>query len=113
MLLDVYIGNDTHQIEVTKEAVERGKELFEKMDRDMDVGWRMGPEFIENPGRLQRGQIVASKLLVAIETNNEMMTHALAAYICSRLPEVHAINIDLNGEPLNTDMVTTAGQSVS
>lgn len=112
MQLDVYIGNSVHQVDISPEMLEDGHELFAKMDRDMDAGWKMGPEFIENPNRLQRGQIAASKLLVAIDTGNEPMAQAMAAYIASRLPEVRSIKIDVNGEPLNTEMVTDAGRSV-
>lgn len=113
MQLDVYIGNSVHQVNISPEMLEDGHELFDKMDRDMDAGWKMGPEFIENPSRLQRGQVAASKLLVAIDTGNEALAQAMASYILSRLPEVRSINIDVNGEPLNTEMVTDGGQSVT
>ena len=113
MQLDVYIGNSMHRIDVSPEDLEHANEFYDKMDRDMDAGWKMGPDFVENPNRLQRGQIAAAKLLVAIETGNESMAHAMAGYIASRLPEVRSINIDVNGEPLNTEMVTDAGQGVS
>ena len=113
MQLDIYIGNSVRQMDVDPELLERGHEFFDKMDRDMDAGWKMGPDFIESPNRLQRGQIAAAKLLVAIETGNESMAQAMAGYIASRLPEVRSINIDVNGEPLNTEMVTDAGRSVT
>jgi len=113
MLLDVYVGNRMHQIELTPALLEDGKALFDKMDGDMDAGWKMGPQFVESPNRLQRGQIAASRLLVAIETENEAMVHAMAGYIASRLPEVRSLNIDLNGEPLNTEMITDSGSSVT
>ena len=113
MQLDVYIGNSVHQVDINPEMIEDGHQLFDKMDRDMDAGWKMGPEFIENPNRLQRGQIAASKLLVAIDTGNEPMAQAMASYILSRLPEVRSINIDVNGEPLNTEMATDDGRSVT
>ena len=113
MQLDVYIGNSVRQVEISPQMVEGGHEFFDKMDRDMDAGWKMGPEFVENPNRLQRGQIAASKLLVAIDTGNESMARAMAGYILSRLPEVRSINIDVNGEPLNTEMVTDGGQGVT
>jgi len=113
MLLDVYVGNRMHQIELMPAVLDDGKTLFDKMDSDMDAGWKMGPQFVESPNRVQRGQIAASRLLVAIETDNEAMVQAMAGYIASRLPEVRSLNIDLNGEPLNTEMITDAGRSVT
>jgi hypothetical protein len=112
MQLDVYVGDRMYPIEVTQETLDLGMEFFDKIDRDMDGGWRMGPEYIERPDRVQRGQIVASRLLVAIETGNEMMVRALAGYFASRLPEVRSVNINLEGEALNTDLVTDTGQSL-
>lgn len=112
MQLDVYVGERMYPIEVTQETLDLGIEFFDKIDRDMDGGWRMGPEYIERPDRVQRGQIVASRLLVAIETGNEMMVRALAGYFASRLPEVRSVNINLEGEALNTDLVTDTGQSL-
>jgi len=112
MQLDVYIGDRMYPIEVTQQTLDLGKEFYDKIDQDMDGGWRMGPEYIESPDRIQRGQIVASRLLVAIETGNEMMTRALAGYFASRLPEVRSININLEGEALNTDLVTDTGESL-
>lgn len=111
--MDVYVGNRMHQIELTPALLEDGKALFAKMDSDMDAGWKMGPQFVESPNRVQRGQIAAARLLVALETDNEAMIHAMAGYIASRLPEVRSLNIDLNGEPLNTEMITDAGRSVT
>ena len=113
MELDIYIGSSVRRVGLSPETLDKAEGLFAKMDRDMDAGWKMGPEFIEKPNRLQRGQIAASKLLVAIETENETMMEAMAGYIASRLPEVRSINIDLNGEPLNTEMITDAGRPVT
>ena len=41
------------------------------------------------------------------------MIEAMAGYIASRLPEVRSINIDVNGEPLNTEMITDSGRTVT
>jgi hypothetical protein len=112
MQLDVYIGDRMYPIEVTQQTLDLGQEFYDKIDHDMDGGWRMGPEYIESPDRIQRGQIVASRLLVAIETGNEMMVRALAGYFASRLPEVRSLNINLEGEALNTDLVTDTGESL-
>ena len=66
MLLDVYAGDRMHQIELTPALLDDGKALFDKMDSDMDAGWKMGPQFVESPNRVQRGQIAAARLLVPV-----------------------------------------------
>jgi len=112
MQLDVYIGDRMYPIEVTQQTLDQRQEFYDKIDQDMDGGWRMGPEYVESPDRVQCGQIVPSRLLVAIETGNEMMVRALAGYFASRLPEARSININLEGEALNTDLVTDTGESL-
>ena len=112
MQLDVYIGDRMYPIEVTQQTLDLGQEFYDKINQDMDGGWRMGPEYIESPDRVQRGQIVPSRLLVPIETGNEMMVRALAGYFASRLPEVRSININLEGAALNADLVSDTGESL-
>ncbi len=102
MKLDVYIGNELHKIEIPEMVLEEGHDFFDKIDRDMDGGWKMGPEFIESPDTEQRCQIVADKLMTAIETGNDNMARLLAGYIVTRMPGTEAVNIDIYGEPLNT-----------
>ncbi len=112
MRLEVHFDNRSQVIEITPEVLETGQPLFARMDHDMDAGWKMGPEFIENPTRVMRGQIAASRLLLAIEQGNEAMTKAMVGYIVSRLPEVHSVYINTAGEPLSTDLRTASGHSL-
>jgi hypothetical protein len=112
MLLDAYVGARMYPLEVTQQTLDLGQEFYDKINQDMDGGWRMGPEYIESPDRVQRGQIVPSRLLVPIETGNEMMVRALAGYFASRLPEVRSININLEGAALNADLVSDTGESL-
>jgi hypothetical protein len=112
MILDVYFEDRVHQVEVTTDTLESGSNFFAKMDQDMDMGWKVGPEFIEQPDRVVRGQIVAGKLLKAIEQRNANMVRAMAGYIASRIPEARSIYIDTGGEPLNTEFRTDAGESI-
>lgn len=78
-------------------------DLYAKMDRDMDSGWQMGPEFIEQPDSVQRCQIVANKILTSLSGANETMATLMAGYILTRLPAVVAVHIDTLGEMLNTE----------
>jgi hypothetical protein len=89
-------------IHVPDDMLREAESFFAKMDRDMDGGWQMGPEFIETPDRVQRCQIAANKLLVSLSGANETMATLMAAYILSRLPGVTRVNIDTGGEMLNT-----------
>ncbi len=105
MILNVFIDDQTHAIEVPQYVVEDGGEFFEKMDRDMDRGWQMGREWMDHPDTLQRCQIAADKLLTAMVNQNEALSMMMAAYILTRVPGVTGVNIDTHGDLLATEFV--------
>lgn len=105
MKLDAVIDDRTHRIDIPAEMLDEGEEFFAKMDRDMDRGWQMGPEFVEHPDTVQRCQIVANKLLTSHAVENRLMVQLMAAYIVKRLPNVKVVNIDTDGEMLHTEFL--------
>ncbi len=105
MKLDVIIDSKTLRIDVPRNMLDEGEEFFQKMDRDMDGGWQMGPEFVESPNPAQRCQIAANKLLVSVSAQNELLVQLMAAYILRRMPDIKAVEIDTAGEMLNTELV--------
>jgi len=105
MKLDVIIDSKTHRIEVPQEMLAEGETFFQKMDRDMDSGWQMGPEFVESPDTAQRCQIAANKLLVSVSAQNQLLVQLMAGYILKRMPGIQTVDIDTGGEMLNTDFI--------
>ena len=105
MKLDVIIDSKTHRIEVPQDMLVEGEAFFQKMDRDMDSGWQMGPEFVESPDTAQRCQIAANKLLVSVSAQNQLLVQLMAGYILKRMPGVKTVDIDTGGEMLNTDFI--------
>lgn len=103
MKLRVIVEDRSKELNIPDWVLTEGRDFFDKMDRDMDRGWQMGPEFIESPDQLNRCQIAANKLLIALETQNEDMCNLMAGYILSRMPGVSVVNIDTQGEPLLTE----------
>ena len=105
MRLTVIVDDKTSWIEVPQDVLEDGEAFFQKMDHDMDGGWRMGPEFIESPNQTQRCQIAANKLLVSMSTINKTVAELMAGYILKRLRGVTGVRIDTAGEMLNTEFL--------
>ena len=105
MKLDVIIDSRTHRIEVPPDMLAEGEAFFQKMDRDMDSGWQMGPEFVESPDTAQRCQIAANKLLVSVSAQNQLLVQLMAGYILKRMPGIKTVDIDTAGEMLNTDFL--------
>lgn len=98
MILNVMADGQTYPIEVPDNMLSEARPVFEKMDADMNNGWQMGRDWLDNPGPEQRCQIAADKLLTALENDNQSMAMMMAAYILSKAPHVQTVVIDTNGE---------------
>lgn len=105
MILDVFIDGQQVKIEIPKAMLTDADDFFAKMDSDMDRGWKIGPTYVENPDNIMRAQVAADKILTAIDTENKTLAQLMAGYIVSKVPGVKSINIDINGEPLNTEII--------
>jgi hypothetical protein len=110
MILNVSIAGNIMAIEVPQELINNASELFVKMDVDMDKGWTMGREYIDNPNIEQRCQIVADKLLTAIDNDDAQLKTMMAAYILARIPNVITLHIDNTGE-INESWLDCAKES--
>jgi hypothetical protein len=105
MKLRVTINDASRDLEVPDDTIEQATDFFDRMDRDMDGGWQMGPEWIEKPDRIQRCQIAADKLLAAIGSSNLDLMEMMASYILNRVPDTRELVIDADGEMLNTEVI--------
>lgn len=103
--LNVTLHEKNYTVEVPDEMLTEAEEFFQKMDRDMDQGWQMSRDFIENPDRAQRAQIAAHRLMLAMSAGKEPMILLMAGYILKRLPGVTGVVVDTDGEMLNTEII--------
>lgn len=103
--LNVTLHEKTYAVKVPDEMLAEAEEFFQKMDRDMNQGWQMSRDFIENPDRTQRAQIAAHRLMLAMSTGKESLIMLMAGYILKRLPGVTGVVVDTDGEMLNTEIV--------
>ncbi len=106
MILKVVIDDQTYPIRVPEDIVRDGEDFFSNIDKDMDRGWQMSRDWVDNPDQLQRCQIIGDKMLTALHNNNERMMVLLSAYILARVPGVQGIRIDTNGEMLESELIT-------
>jgi len=102
MILKAIIDDQEYSLNVPDQILSQAQEVFARLDADMDRGWQMSREWVPNPDRVQRCQIVADKLLTALETENHKVGMLMAGYILSRLPGVEAVEPDTHGEIQNT-----------
>ena len=101
MILKAIIDDQVYELNIPDALMEGARPFFDQLDRDMDQGWQMSREWVPNPDRLQRCQIVADKLLTALETENDRLGRLMAGYILARLPGVESVELDVRGEIQN------------
>ena len=65
MILDVFVGEQAIKIEIPESVLNDAGDFFDKMDRDMDKGWKIGPTYVECPDATMRAQIAADTHLPA------------------------------------------------
>jgi len=105
MHFKVIVGEQVYAVDVPEELLGEARQSHDKLDRDMDRGWQMSREFVAQPDRLQRCQIVADRLLTGIMNGNEATAMLMAAYIAVRMPGAVGVDIDASGEMQNTELL--------
>lgn len=107
MILKVTIDEKTFPLELEEDMISSAQGMFTKMDADMDQGWQMSRSWVEAPNELQRCQIVADKMLTAIQQEKTATVGLMAAYIMNKMPGVQAVDIDTSGDMNLTELVIT------
>ena len=105
MILKVVIEDQIYPITVPEEIISEGTEFFDKIDRDMDNGWQMSRDWVQNPNQEQRCQIVGDKMLTAMHNDNQHLLVLLSAYVLARVPTASELRIDTNGEMLESELI--------
>jgi hypothetical protein len=105
MKLNIIVEGRANTFEVPDSLLVEAKDFFDKLNADMDKGWQMSRDWVENPTPRQRCQIAGDRILTAIETDNEKMLMLMAAYILHTLPGIKSINIDVSGDMNETDLI--------
>ena len=82
MILNVVIDDQLLELNVPEAFVEQAQDFFAKMDADMDRGWQVNREWIEQPDRLVRGQVAADKLLTALENEDHKLGRPSGGRVC-------------------------------
>lgn len=101
MILKAIIDDHVYELNVPDALLAQAGGYFDRLDRDMESGWQMSREWVDAPDRVQRCQIVADKLLTALESENEKLGLLMAGYILARLPGVESVELDTQGEIQN------------
>ena len=98
MNITVEFDDKSYVLDVPEALALEAPEFFAKMDQDMNCGWQMSRWWVPDPDQNQRCQIVADKLLTAMQKNNEEFALRMCAYILNSKPDTRRIRINTEGE---------------
>ena len=98
MKVSVEIDDKSYELDVPEALMLEAGEFFDKMDADMNCGWQMSRWWVPDPDETQRCQIVADKLLTAMQQENRDFAVLMTAYILSKKPATRRIRINIDGE---------------
>jgi len=102
MILNIRIDDQLQSLEVPDEILTQAVDYFNKMDSDMDKGWQMSQQWVDDPTIEQRCQIAGNKILVAIDGKRSKLIMMMAAYILYKLPKLKLLDISTNGDMFET-----------
>ena len=102
VILHAVVNDQPCPVHVPDGMLRDAADVFARMDADMDRGWQMSRVWVDRPDRIQRCQIVADRLLTALETENRELAALMAAYILHRVPDIRALDIDAGGDMTRT-----------
>ncbi len=102
MQLNVTIDDRDFSLEVPEDLLDGASEFFARMDHDMDQGWQMSRDWVDDPDIEKRCQIAADRLLSALETDNQPVAMMMAGYILTRLPGITHIHLLNDGDMHST-----------
>lgn len=105
MILNVVISENSIPVNVPDSIINEAGEFFDKLDADMDKGWQVGREWVDTPSTEQRCQVVADKMLTALENENKQISVMMAAYILNRIPGILGVRTAVNGEINETEFL--------
>jgi len=110
MILNVVISDNSIPINVPDAIITEAAEFFDKLDADMEKGWQVGREWVDKLNIEQRCQVVADKMLTALENENQQVSVMMAAYILNRVPGIKGVRTAINGEINETELLMDRSQ---
>ncbi|MDX1810342.1 MAG: hypothetical protein R3240_00220 [Gammaproteobacteria bacterium] len=103
-MLCVCFDDKEYDLDVPQALIRDAESFYQTMDKDMDKGWQISRQWVDNPDTFERCQIVADQILTAFHDEDEDMILLMAGYILSRLPQAKRILIDSSGDISQTDI---------
>ncbi|MEM7563762.1 MAG: hypothetical protein AAF353_12030 [Pseudomonadota bacterium] len=98
MQVIVEFDDKSYSVEVPDNLPQEAQDYFARIDQDMDRGWQMSRWWVPDPDVTQRCQIVADKLLTALQQENRESAVLMCAYILRHKPGTVRISLNTDGQ---------------
>lgn len=98
MILKVFLEDQVYPVEIPSYIVDGADEFFDMLDADMDRGWQMSHIWVDEPDINQRCQIVADRLLTALQNDDQKVGVMMSAYILRRMPGASEVHLSTSGD---------------
>jgi hypothetical protein len=103
--MNIIYEGQTNAYNVPDDLVAEARDYFARMDADMDRGWQMSRDWVDDLDAEQRCQVAADRILTAIETDNDRLLMLMCAYILYKMPGVTGVHIDNTGDMNETAII--------
>ena len=104
--LSVFINDQlAFEYDRSTELDDKQLEFLERMDRDMDRGFKIYGELISEPDSKQKATFVSMNLIKALQQEDNAKITASCAYLSSRLPHVIEVHARDQGSRINVEFV--------
>jgi hypothetical protein len=81
------------------------RDFLARMDADMDDGFSLAGQVVEQPDDMQRVQFVAVQLFQSFMREKERLRAASCAWLCHRMPELREVKVDDSEEEISLELV--------
>lgn len=104
--LSVFINDQlAFEYDRSTELDNKQLEFLERMDRDMDRGFKIYGELIAEPDSKQKAAFVAMNLLKALQQEDNAKIAVSCAYLSNRLPHVVEVHARDQGSRVNIEFI--------
>ncbi len=81
------------------------RDFLARMDADMDDGFSLAGQVVEQPDDMQRVHFVALQLFQSFRRDNDRLRAASCAWLCQRVPELCAVQVEDSEEEVSLELV--------
>lgn len=92
--LSIFVNdNEVHHYDCDGYLSDEQLAFLDRMDQDMDRGFKIQGRLIEQPDAQQRARFVALNLIRALRQENPAGVTVSCAYLCQRLPRLSEVHV--------------------